>query len=77
MKAYKITATQDDEVLARRLAGTQALAKDARDELMDKFGLPKKNVVIEDEEVPMDKPSLLEYLNTLLEEQDAVEDDTK
>lgn len=77
MKAYKITATQDGEVLARRLAGTQALAKETRDELMDKFDLPKKDVTIEDEEVPMDKPSLLEYLNVLLEEQDAVEEGDK
>lgn len=77
MKAYKITAVQDEEVLARRLAGTQALAKEAQAELMGQFDLSKKSVTIEDEEVPMDKPSLLEYLNVLLAEQDAVEEDDK
>lgn len=75
MRAYKIVAVDGDTTLATRLAGTQADAKTTRDELMEQFDVKKNSVTIEEEEVPMDKPSLLAYINAILEGQDAVEEE--
>lgn len=74
MRAYKVVAKQDDEVLGTRFAATQALARETRDELMAKFDVKKSAVEIEETEVPMAKPDLLVFINELSEKNDAVEE---
>ena len=74
MRAYKVVAKQDGEVLGTRFAATQALARETRDELMAKFDVKKSAVEIEETEVPMAKPDLLVFINELSEKNDAVEE---
>lgn len=61
------------DVKVTRLAATAAEAKTVRDELMDKFEVPKKAVTTEQHEVPLDKVGLLEYLNGVYTAMDEVE----
>lgn len=46
-----------------KLAGTNALARAARVELVEKTGRKKSDAVIEDHVIPYGKPNLLAYLN--------------
>lgn len=71
MRAHKVTAWAGDAALATRYASTAALAREARDELMEAQGVKKKDVTIEQTEVPTAKAELLEFLNGLLAERDA------
>lgn len=75
MRAYKVTAADDEGVLATRYAGTNADARAARDELVEKFSIKKKDVTIEDAEIPVAKADLLAFINELLTEQDWVDDE--
>lgn len=72
MRTYKVTATRPDDqvVAATRYGGTNALAKDARDELMAAHGLRKKDVTIEPADIPTAKDGLLAFVNNLLALQD-------
>jgi hypothetical protein len=71
MRCYLVTAKNSDDVsVGRRLASTNADARAIREDLMENFDLKKKDVTIEDHEVPVAKPDLLAYLNGLLAEQD-------
>ena len=68
MRAYKVEAKdpQDETViLGTRYAGTNALAKEEKTELMEKFDLKKSDVTIEDADIPSDKTNLLEFINTV------------
>jgi hypothetical protein len=50
----------------KRYAGTQAEARSARDEIMDQTKVKKKDVSINEAEVPVAKNELLEFINGLL-----------
>lgn len=63
MRAYKVTAAQDGQTIATRYAGTAASSKERRDELVEQFDLKKKDVTIEDCEIPTAKADLLEFIN--------------
>lgn len=73
MRAYKVTAKDGDTVLGTRYAGTQADARTKRDELMAQFDVKKRQVEMEEVEVPMAKAELLEFINLLASEVDAIE----
>ena len=75
MRAYKVIAVDGAAQLGFRFAGTAAESKIKRDELVAQFSIKKKDVSIEDCEVPTGKAELLEFLNTMAAEQDAVEDE--
>lgn len=66
MRCYLITAAEGESTIATRYAGTNALAKEARDELVSTFALKKKDVTIEQHEVPVAKDELIAYLNKLV-----------
>lgn len=55
---------------AKRYGSTNADAKVKRDELMEARGVKKKDVTIEQVEVPADKAGLLEFINGLCAEGD-------
>ena len=73
MRCYKVTVEVDDEVYATRYAGTNALARETRDELMEQFEVKKSQVKIEDAEIPVAKDALLEFVNELCAQMDAVD----
>ena len=79
MRAYKVSAIEKDGdeefTLGTRYAGTNAEARATRDQLVEQFGVKKKDVSIEEAEVPTAKADLLVFINELLTEQDYVEDD--
>lgn len=70
MRCYLVVAAEGDETIATRYAGTNALAKEARDELVSTFVLKKKDVSIEQHEVPVAKDDLIAYLNDLVKVND-------
>ena len=74
MRCYKVIAKQDGKVIASRIAGTNALARETRDKLIAQFELRKKDVEIENAEVPVQKDALIDYLNEVLEKQDVKDD---
>jgi len=59
---------------AKRYGSTNADAKDKRTELMAVLGVKKKDITIEQVEVPADKAGLLEFINGLCAESDAKTD---
>jgi hypothetical protein len=75
MRAYEITAGVDDTTLAVRFAGTQADAREARNELVEQFDIKKSNVSIDEVEIPVAKAGLLEFINELSARADAAEED--
>ena len=74
MRAYKVIATDGEFQLGFRFAGTSADARATRDQLVEQFGVKKKDVTIEDCEIPTAKAELLEFINTLVADQDAQEE---
>lgn len=75
MRAYRVTATDTGTTLvATRYAATQADARAKRDELMAAFSLKKQGVVIEELDIPTAKADLLEFINELAAQADAVEE---
>ncbi len=70
MRCYKVSAEVpgegDDPVTKVQYAGTQADARLVRDEFVDEYGIKKKDVSIEDAEIPTAKSELLEFINGLL-----------
>jgi len=72
MRCYLVTAKSNDgETLARRLSSTNADARATREDLMETFEVKKKNIGIDDHDVPVAKPALLAYLNELMVKLDA------
>jgi hypothetical protein len=51
----------------KRYAATQALAREARDEIAEANDLKKKEVTITEHDVPLAKAALIEYLNDLVD----------
>jgi hypothetical protein len=74
MRAYEVRAYEGEELLGRRFGASQADAKAKRDELIEKFGVKKSATSIEETEIPTGKSDLLEYINGLMAEDDAVEE---
>lgn len=65
MRCYLVQALTN-----KRYAATNADAKVKRDEIMAKLGCKKKDVEIEQVEVPTSKTELLDFINKLCEEMD-------
>lgn len=64
MKLYTITYTRPgDDKKTARWAGTQADAARVRMDVMTTEGLKRKDIHIEDVDVPTKKEELLEWLN--------------
>lgn len=70
MRCYIITAKSGEDTIATRIAGTNALARETRDQLMEKFGLRKKDIAIDGADVPTQKDALIEHINGLHEAAD-------
>lgn len=66
MRSYEVKANNG----AVRYGGTNADAKDQRDELMEKYGLRKKDVVTTEVDIPTGKADLLAFINDLVKKQD-------
>ncbi len=60
---------------AKRIAGTNALARSTRQEMVDEHGVKKKEVEITEIDIPMAKPKLIEYINNILTALDTAADD--
>lgn len=65
MRCYKVFTEG-----MKRFAGTQAEAREWRDEIVEALGCKKKDVEIEELDVPTGKEGLLEFINELAEEAD-------
>lgn len=65
MRCYQVTGPG-----AKRYAATNADARAKRDELVEQLGCKKKDVEIEQVEVPTAKAELLEFINGLCAELD-------
>lgn len=56
----------------RRYAGTNALSKITRNEMIEKHGFKKSDIQIEETDISLAKKDLLEFVNSLCEEFDRV-----
>ncbi len=65
MRCYKITVKKDGEIVATRFAGTAAQVREMKAELVEQFGVKKKDVESEDADVPTAKAELLDFINEL------------
>lgn len=65
MRCYLVTAPG-----ITRYGSTNADAREIREKLVDKTGVKKKDITIEQVEVPADKAGLLEFINGLCEKAD-------
>lgn len=65
MRCYLVTGPG-----AKRYAATSADARTVRDELVTQLGCKKKEIEIEQAEVPVAKTQLLEFINGLCAELD-------
>lgn len=54
----------------KRYAGTQADARSTRDMIVEETGCKKKDVAIEEAEIPVAKAELIGFINTLCAELD-------
>lgn len=71
MRCYKVEAVgPDKEILATRYGSTAANAKEWKTKLIEILEVKRDAVTIEELEIPMDKPGLLGYFNTLLKDLD-------
>ena len=59
----------------RKYAPTAALARAVREEIMVVDDCKKKDVVIEEAEIPTAKPELIEFVNALIGELTATEEE--
>lgn len=62
MKLYRVSFTADADEIGTWV-GTQSDASKARTDFMEKYGLKRKEIHIEDVEVPTKKEELLAWLN--------------
>jgi hypothetical protein len=68
MRCHLVIAKDADEnIIAKRVAATSALARETREELMEQFCVRKKDVTIEPHDVPVAKNDLIGYLNAEFE----------
>lgn len=75
-RCYKIEAVNEEGyIVATRYAGTNALARETRDELVEKFELKKRDVNIEKADIPHQKDELIAFVNELLTESDVSEEE--
>jgi len=65
MRCYQVTGPG-----AKRYAATNADARAKRDELVEQLGCKKKDVIIEQTDIPVTKAELLEFINGLCAELD-------
>lgn len=65
MRCYKVVCVDDDtgEVKATKYAGTAAESKTIRQAFVDEYGVKKKDVDIEEVDIPTAKPALLAWVN--------------
>jgi len=70
MRCYKVKVVGPEGVEGFRFAGTSALARETREELMSLFQVKKKDVDIMDYEIPTAKTELLEFVNSLAQQLD-------
>lgn len=75
MRCYKVSAVveveSDNEKVEKTVieyAATKADARLVRDEFVDKYDTKKKDVTIENAEIPTAKSKLLEFINGILKE---------
>jgi hypothetical protein len=73
MRAYQVHSAlpirpgvRDTVVHVRKFAGTQAEARQARETIVNDYGVKKSDVEIEEVEIPTAKSELLGYLNDLI-----------
>lgn len=69
MRAYKVTADVEDGekmTTVTKFAGTQADARAARQALVDEHGVKKKDVSLDEVEIPTAKSDLLDFINGLI-----------
>lgn len=59
---------------AKRYAATTALARTTREELVEQLGCKKKDIEIEQVDIPLAKAELLEFINELCKKADDNED---
>lgn len=73
MRCYKVSVEVPSEgnepKTLVQYAGTQADARLVRDEFVDNYPIKKKDVTIEDAEIPTAKSELLEFVNGLLKDE--------
>lgn len=73
MRCYKVSVAVpsegDEPKTLVQYAGTQADARLVRDEFVDNYPIKKKDVTIEDAEIPTAKSELLEFVNGLLKDE--------
>lgn len=72
MRAYKVN---DKQKKVTRFAGSQTDAKTHRDAIMEGLDVKKKDVTIEEIEIPTGKTELLGFLNELSAEYDEDDED--
>lgn len=65
MRAYLVQAKG-----RKRYAGTQADARTTRDDFVEELGVKKKEVDIEEVDIPYDKGGMLQFINELCAELD-------
>lgn len=68
MRAYLVSAQPQGSTVKFLIASTQADAKEKRDELVDDLGIKKKDVNIEEIEIPNSKQELLDFINEQITE---------
>lgn len=72
MRAYKVSATVEEcsddgrPHVVTKFAGTQADARTARQAIVDEHGVKKKDVALDEIEIPTDKAGLLGFVNNLV-----------
>lgn len=70
MRCYLVTGPG-----TKRYASTNADARATRDEFVEKLGCKKKDVAIEQTDIPVGKADLLGFINALCSELDPKTDD--
>lgn len=64
MRAYQVSVQPNGEIIRFAIAASQADARVKRDELIsDMEGIKKKDVTIEEIEIPSGKSDLIEFIN--------------
>jgi hypothetical protein len=70
MRAYKVSTEHNNDDGGKtpvfRYAGTNAEARQTRDAMVNDYGVKKKEVTIEDVDIPTSKAELLDFINGLL-----------
>lgn len=71
MRAYEVKCEIDDgegdTQTAKQFAGTQAQVREIRQTFVNDYGVKKKDVEVEEVDIPTGKQDLLDFINGLLE----------